>query len=91
VVLNTDESSSFSLTLHQDSAYVVVGACDGDCTALQLELFAPTGYEVAVAREATDAPILRITARETGTYRLAVVMATCRVNPCWVEVATFHR
>jgi hypothetical protein len=89
--LNTGESTSFTLTLESGTAYVLAGVGDEDCAALQLAVFAATGYEVAAERGATAAPMLQVTPRETGSYRIQVVMATCRMNPCSFGVAVYRR
>ena len=91
LVLNTGETASFTLTLHRGVAYVLVGVCDEDCAALQLALFADNDYEVEGARAPTSAPMVRLTPRQTGSYRVQVVMATCHMNPCWSGVALYGK
>lgn len=88
--LNTRESTSFTVTLQAGDTYVVTGACDDDCKELDLALYAANGYEVDAAREAGNGPILRVTPRETMAYRVKVIMASCRMNPCSFGVAVFH-
>ncbi|MGH7615089.1 MAG: hypothetical protein ACREMW_13730 [Gemmatimonadales bacterium] len=87
--LNTSETESFTLMLRAGGSYVVSGACDDDCTELDLALYAANGYEVDVARESGNAPILRVVPRETMVYRVKVVMAICRTNPCSYGIAVF--
>lgn len=91
LALNTGETAVLTLTLQAGVTYVVAGVCDRDCVALHLALVAPTGYELDAERAATVMPLLRITPRETGSFRLQVVMAGCRVNPCWLEAGTYRR
>lgn len=91
LALNTGETATFTLTLQGGVTYLIAGVCDQDCAALQLALVAPTGYELEAERAATVTPLLRLTPRETGSVRLQVVMAGCRVNPCWLEAGTYRR
>ena len=89
--LDNSETQSDTVTLTAGVAYVVVGACDDDCSGLELGLFAANGYEVDAARRAGNAPILRITPRETQRYRVTVRMTGCGMNPCWYGVQVFAR
>ena len=89
--LNTGESASFTLTLEGSATYVLTGVCDPDCDALELALYAPNRYEVDAARSAESAPIVQVTPRETGVYRLRVVMTRCATNPCRYGVAVFRK
>jgi hypothetical protein len=91
LVLNTGERTSFTLVLESGQSYVLVGVCDADCVALQLALFGETDYEIDAARAPTAAPILRFTARDSGTHRIQVVMAECHQNPCWAGIALYSR
>ena len=89
--LNTRESTSFTVPLRAGYSYVVTGVCDDDCKELDLILYAANGYEVDAARNAGNAPILRAAPRETMVYRVKVVMASCRTNPCSYGVAVFRQ
>jgi hypothetical protein len=89
--LNTGESASFTVTLEGGATYVLTGVCDPDCDALDLALYAPNGYEVDAARSSESAPIVQVAPRETGVYRVRVVMARCSTNPCRYGVAVFRK
>jgi hypothetical protein len=91
LVLNTGERTVFNLEVPRGQAYVLVGVCDEDCAALQLALFGENDYEIDAARAPTAAPILRFTARDSGTYRVQVLMAECQQNPCWASIALYGR
>ena len=89
--LNTGESASFTVTLEAGATYVLTGVCDPDCDALELALYSPNGYEVEAARSSESAPIVQVAPRETGVYRVRVVMARCSTNPCRYGVAVFRK
>lgn len=89
--LNNAEMQSDTVTLAAGVEYVLVGACDDDCGGLELGLFAANGYEVDAARRARNAPILRVTPRDTQRYRVTVRMTGCGMNPCWYGVRLFAR
>jgi hypothetical protein len=89
--LGNGETASDTVTLSAGASYVLVGACDEDCRDLELGLFAANGYEVEAARGAGNAPIVRVTPRETQRYRFTVRMTGCGMNPCWYGVRAFRR
>jgi hypothetical protein len=88
--LDNGETASDTVTLAGGTAYVLLGVCDDDCATLELGLFAANGYEVDAASRSGNAPIVRITPRETARYRVAVRMTGCGMNPCWFGVRVFR-
>ena len=89
--LNNGETASDTVTLSAGSSYVLVGVCDDDCRGLELGLFAANGYEVDAARRAGNAPIVRVTPRETQRFRFTIRMTGCGINPCWYGVEVYRR
>jgi hypothetical protein len=87
--LNTDESAAFTLRLRAGTRYTVIGTCDPDCVRLNLVVSNAAGNDLAVDRSTTTAPIVLVTPRDPGLYRVQVVMAACRMNPCWYGVAAY--
>ena len=85
--LNAAESASVTLTLHAGTAYVIVAACDEDCSRLILGLSDLKSHELAVDDASDHAPVLRLTPAETASYRVRVVMETCQMNPCRFGIA----
>lgn len=89
--LNNGETAGDTVTLAAGFTYVLVGVCDDDCRGLELGLFAANGYEVDAARRAGNAPIVRVTPRETQRFRFTIRMTGCGVNPCGYGVAVYGR
>jgi hypothetical protein len=86
-VLDTDESESLTLRLRAGVSYVVVGTCDEDCERLGLVLSDLSSHDLAADRASENAPVIRVTPRQTAPYRVKVVMERCRINPCRFGVA----
>jgi hypothetical protein len=63
--------------------YIFVGACDQDCTNLDLELYDDNGRLIASDAQSGAEPSLVITVRRTTTFHLRVIMEACSANPCW--------
>lgn len=90
-LMNAEESEAFRLTLPSDASYALIGACDNDCTSLHLVVYNDAGnYEVAAARTANEAPVVQLTPQAATRYRVKVVMASCRMNPCWYGIAVYR-
>lgn len=89
--LDNEEVEPDTITFAAGWSYVLLGACDDDCGGLELGLFAANGYEVDAARRAGNAPIVRVTPRETQRYRFTVRMTGCGMNPCWYGVGVYRR
>jgi len=85
--LDTDESASFTLTLQAGVSYIVVGTCDEDCERLGLVLSDLSSHDLAADRASENAPLVRLTPSQTASYRVKVVMESCRMNPCRYGVA----
>jgi len=81
-MLDTAESDSLVLPLHALTAYVFVAACDEDCSSLSLALSDLKSHELAVDRATDHAAAVRLTPVTTASYRVRVVMESCRKNPC---------
>lgn len=66
------------------SSYVIVGACDGDCTNVDIELISmSTGGVVASDLLPDDFPVVNYTAAEGGQYMVRMLMQACSVAPCF--------
>jgi hypothetical protein len=89
--LKSEASESFTLTLESGLEYLLVGACDVDCTDIDLIVFDEAGNDVDSDYEEDDAPVLPVTPSRTQTYQIHVYMANCTSEPCWYAVGVFAR
>lgn len=89
--LNDDATSAHEMTVSGNTQYVLFGACDNDCTDVDLKIYDTRGnlqlQDVAV----DDTPVLTFTANASGKYRVVVVMATCSASPCYYGVQLMAR
>ena len=66
------------------TAYRVIGACDDDCTNMDLELIdVSTGGVVASDMLDDDFPVVSFTPQANGRYIVRLLMQTCGVAPCF--------
>ncbi|HET6230047.1 MAG TPA: hypothetical protein VFE05_08260 [Longimicrobiaceae bacterium] len=88
--LNSGYQSSFSVQLRGGSTYFIIGECDGDCSDLDLKLYRGDGELLNQDVDDDDHPVIRITPRETRTFRIQPIMASCAHNPCSWGVGIFR-
>lgn len=80
--LNDDAKSSHEMTVVGGVDYVLFGACDNDCTDLDLIVYDQSGNVVRRDIATDDNPVVTFTAPRSGKYRIEVVMAICATEPC---------
>ncbi len=80
--LDDDKEGSHDVTVNGGTEYVLFGACDNDCTDLDLLIYDSDGDLVRRDVEADDRPVLVFTPAKSGKYKLKVVMAVCSNEPC---------
>jgi hypothetical protein len=86
---NNNEMVSLDLDIGTD--YKIMGACDTDCSDLDFVLYDAAGNEVDSDLQTDDAPLVSVSPRHSGTYRVKVIMATCSREPCRYGVAVFGK
>jgi hypothetical protein len=89
--LSDDDNESFTLTLHAGTAYALVGVCDNDCSDMDLVLYDADDTQVDSDVQNDDVPIVQVTPTETMRYRVKVIMAACRTNPCWYGIGVYGK
>ena len=66
------------------TTYRIVGACDDDCSNLDLELIdVTTGGVVASDMLQDDFPVVDFTPQANGRYIVRLLMQACTVAPCF--------
>lgn len=80
--LNDDAKSSHEMTVVGGVDYVLFGACDNDCTDVDLIVYDQNGRMVKRDILADDKPVVMFTAARSAKYRIEVVMAVCSTEPC---------
>ena len=89
--LNNGRNEMVGLDLDIGTQYQIMGACDTDCSDLDFVLYDAAGNEISSDVGTDDVPLVSVTPRRSGTYRVKVVMATCTAEPCRYGVAVFGK
>lgn len=71
-------------------SFVVIAACDQDCTDLDLVLHDSDGNSVTQDVEEDDLPVLQFRASRGEAYHLHVNMHDCSTTTCYYGVAVFQ-
>ena len=72
--------------------YFIAGACDEDCSDLDLRIFAADNTTpVAEDTAEDDAPMLNFKAPRSGRYMLAVDMAECKESMCYYGYRVYRK
>jgi hypothetical protein len=88
--LTQGERESISVTLRAGFDFAIVGLCDNDCSDLDLRLFNQSGAEVDADIETDDSPVVELTPRRSGPYRVEIVMVSCSASPCFYGLGVFR-
>lgn len=84
VPLQAGSEHRWSVNLEGGTNYGVFGACDNDCSDVDLIVEGPNGQELGRDVLLDDYPIVGFTAPSSGRYTVRIVLATCEVEPCFV-------
>lgn len=82
---------SWTFTLVKGKEYIVTGACDNDCTNVDLTLTDPDDKVVAEDTKDDDTPVLVLRADRDGTYTIAVSIKACKESPCYYGFGLFTK
>jgi hypothetical protein len=89
--LANGSARSTTLNLEKGMQYAIIGVCDKDCTDLDIKLYDENDKQVASDTSADDKPLVSITPRWTGQFRILVSMYKCSNSPCYYGVGVFGK
>ncbi len=88
--MNDDASDSWTMTLPGGNMYKIIGACDADCSDLDIEIY--EGEKVIVRDVLVDdVPIVSFNVASTAQIRIKVIMASCSANPCFFGIVVLYK
>jgi len=89
--LNAGARETRPISLRAGVAYVILGACDQDCSDFDLRLMAPDSSVVVQDVATDDRPVLEFTVPRTGQYLIMVMMPGCSQSPCYWGFQLYQR
>jgi hypothetical protein len=85
-VLDNLAKTTHDMDVIAGNQYILFGACDNDCTDLDLRIYNPDGTVLAQDIATDDIPTLIFQPTMSARYRIEVIMAHCNRNPCFYGV-----
>jgi predicted small lipoprotein YifL len=73
----------WQINLAAGTAYRILGACDNECSNLDIELIDSRGGVVASDLGPNDFPMVSFSPAANGTYIVRLMMQACTVAPCY--------
>jgi hypothetical protein len=89
--LGNNGSDVLTLNLRAGVSYAIVGVCDEDCSDLDMQIFDENGNRIDFDNRSNDVPVVTVTPRRTGRFRVKVDMPSCSAAPCYYGVGVFGR
>jgi len=80
-----------TVNLERRVRYTFVGACDQDCSDVNMEVLDARGRRVAIDRAANDRPRVSISPGSDGVFVVRTWLAQCSIVPCFIGVRGFRR
>ena len=84
VPLEAGTEHRWSINLEGGRNYGIFGACDEDCSDVDLIVEGPNGQDLGSDLLLDDYPIVGFTAPSSGRYTVRIQLVTCEVEPCFV-------
>lgn len=72
-------------------AYRFIGACDSDCTDLDIEVTDARGNQIASNLAIDNPTSVDVTPRAPGDYNVRIWLAGCSVEPCFAGMRGYER
>jgi hypothetical protein len=88
-ILSQGESDNYNVTLQGGRSYKLVGVCDNDCSDLDITLYDSDGDVVDRDLLDDDKPVVSVSGKSSGRYRMNVSMAACSTGVCYYSVAVY--
>jgi hypothetical protein len=89
--LDNGASEMVEVRLDIGTLYQIMGACDNDCSDLDLTLYDARGNEIDSDLQVDDYPVVSVEPGRTSTYRIKVTMARCTAEPCRYGIGIFGK
>jgi hypothetical protein len=89
--LNRGTHQLVGFDLDSRQSYVLVGACDADCSELHFTLLDGSGASVGRMEGGGARPILSVEPARSGRYQLRAAMRQCSLEPCEWGVRVYRR
>jgi hypothetical protein len=84
VPLQLESPYLWSVYLREGLNYRVYGACDNDCSDLDMEIYGADGHLADRDVTTNDTPYVQITASQSGRHYVRIWLYQCSNQPCFI-------
>src|SRR5688572_7912464 len=89
--INQGATDRWTFWFDQASEYGITGACDEDCSDLDIVVEDANGNVLASDEADDDFPVVFFIPRSSGNYTVNVKMYSCSEQPCYFGFGVFNR
>ena len=89
--LDSGAKKTLGIALEKGRQYALVGVCDEDCKDLDLVLLDLDDEEVDSDVELDEFPMVEVEVTDAGDFKVKVLMADCRNDPCSYGIGVFAK
>lgn len=72
------------VNLHGGTSYRILGACDNECSNIDMEVLDASGQTVGSDVLPDDIPIVNVQPTADTSFTVRLIMRTCTIAPCFV-------
>lgn len=90
-IVSESDGYRYVVQLDAGRAYLFQGACDQDCSDVDMEIVDPRGQQVDEDLAPDDRPVVRVRPQRSGEHVVRIWLAECSNEPCYVGVRGFAR
>lgn len=80
--MKNDQTDEQSVLLEAGVDYMIIGACDEDCSDIDMSLLDSDDFEIDADEDDDNAPVLFVRPEATGKYMVVTEMYDCEAEPC---------
>jgi|CXWL01.1.fsa_nt_gi hypothetical protein len=81
--LQPGASYNWNVNLNAGVPYRIIGACDNECSDVNIQLVDGGGAVVSADTLPDDFPVVDFTPPANGAYQVRILMQTCTIAPCY--------
>lgn len=89
--INDGESDYWTYDFYSDEEYIIVAACDYDCSDIDLSITDFDGETLWEDTDSDDLPYIKFSPSDSDEYDVEVHMYACSENPCYFGFGIFVR
>jgi hypothetical protein len=88
--MDEGEDDVWTMTFTEGTEYVIHGACDRDCSDIDLSVLTEAGEVVGSDLLTDDYPVVTFTPDKSTRYQIKATMYACTAEPCYFGLGIFN-